>query len=840
LKKQIKKEQEYTMKHIVRSIMLSLLAISILMALEYQKKISYQIGPGTFYSYYEEKSKPWALYVVEIDITNPYISLETAKGGNRLYSRDMPSSMSSKSNAPGHSIVSAINGDYYHTGGDHLNAPTSPQVMNGEFVWGFSNNRSAFSINEEKKPHIINAQFSSVVLARDTLDQWVSRTLNSVNYPRGTDHLVLFNNFRGASTNTNSYGFECQARAIDPWIVNDTVRCVIESREKYVGNMSIPSGKIVLSGHGTAIPFMETNFQIGDTVKIVQGLANNLPRLTQFMGGGPRMLQDGVDVVAASYPNESIGASHCSDRHPRTAIGFNQDSTKVYFVVVDGRQFGFSIGMSLYEMAAFMSEIGIAHAVNLDGGGSSSMVVRNYVMNKPSDGSERSVSNGILCVSSAPVGDLKHIVFERDSVALYKNKTLAIGPMGWDEHYNPKSIANWNDLSVSYNTDLGTFSEGNFTAAEEDGTTVLTAIYETDTTSIIIHIISLDNLEITPKYSMTDYSKTIKFSVTAENEGGVRESYRNDIFRFELLDPEIGTINDAGDFTATAPGMARIVACYGANTDTAFVNVEIGQGTTALDEIEDQSDYTLSADQYIDMDSTGIFLVDRTAGGGSKALAINYKYAGGSEDGNIYLDHDPITIYGLPSEILIDVLGDNYGHWIYVLLEDAEGKEYSARTSTSLLFDDDYRTLTCPMNSLLPFDRLEIYPMIYKGIRFRVNKRAASGTIYLDYIRVIYPEWTSIEKNDHTGIPASFNLKQNYPNPFNPMTHISYDLSEPGQVSLDVFNVNGKYVLTLVSEYQQAGSYTVHFNAEKLPTGIYYYRLTDGAQLQTKKMLLIK
>ncbi|MBW6458077.1 MAG: phosphodiester glycosidase family protein, partial [FCB group bacterium] len=541
-----------------------------------------------------------------------------------------------------------------------------------------------------------------------------------------------------------------------------------------------------------------------------------------------------------SYPNESIGTSHCADRHPRTAIGFNQDSTKVYFVVVDGRQAGYSVGMSLYEMAAFMKDIGIAHAVNLDGGGSSSMVVRNYVMNKPSDGSERSVSNGIICVSTAPVGDLKHIVFERDSVALYKNKTLAIGPMGWDEHYNPKAITDWGEVHVTYNTDLGTFLEGNFTASEEHGTTTLTAIYDQDTSTIIIHVIDLDELEIFPKYAMTDYSKTIKFSLTAMDEDDIRKSFRNDLFRFEILDPEVGTINEAGDFTATAPGLARIVAYYGVNTDTAFVTVEIGQGTMALDEIEDMNDYSVSADQYIDMDSTSIVLVDRTAGAGSKAMQINYKYAGGSEDGNIYLEHDPVTLYGLPSEIQIDVLGDNLGHWVYVLLEDAGGKEYSARTTVSLLFDDDYRTLVCPMNSLLPYDRAEVYPMTYKGIRFRVNRKATSGTVYLDYIRLLYPEWTSVEKNHDTGIPANFNLKQNYPNPFNPITHISYELSEPGQISLDIFNVSGKYVLTLVNEYQMAGYYTVRFNAEKLPTGIYYYRLTDGSQLQTKKMLLIK
>lgn len=832
------------MKRWLLIMLLGIAMIPILRAYEYKRVNHYQMGPGTYYSYYEEKTRPWALYVVEIDITNPYINIETAKGGNRLLSRDIPSNMSKNNNYAGHRVVSAINGDYYHTGGEYLNAPITSQVMNGQFIWGFSNNRSAFSFNEDKKPHIINPQFTGAVYAQDTAEIWLSYPLSNVNFTRGTDQMVFYNRYKGASTGTNIYGFECQANPIDDWIVNDTVRAVIESRVSGVGNMAIPEGKIVISGHGAANTFMNNHMQIGDTVKIVQGLANNLPRLTQLVGGGPRMLKDGVDVVAASYPNESIGSAHCSDRHPRTAIGFDQDSTKVYFVVVDGRQAGFSVGMSLYEMAAFMKEIGVAHAVNLDGGGSSSIVVWNSQMNSPSDGSERSVSNGVLCISSAPDdGDMKHIQFVRDSIAVYKKKTVSTGLTGWSEHYHPRSISDWNNISTVYNTDMGVFSEGNFTASDIHGNTklVVTLNTEGESDSVLIHVIELSDLEISPKYVTTDSSKTIRFSVSARNEAGSRSVMSNDIFEFELLNPAVGSINERVEFNATASGQTALVVKYGDNTDTAFISIEIGEGETAIDEVEDVEDYTVSADEFIDLTQTTFSLVDRHEGSGSKAIKVDYTHQGTTTDGNIYLSaKDPVTIYGLPSEILIDVLGDSVANSVYITLEDATGKSYEAKASVSLLYNDDYRTLFCPMNALLPYDRAEIYPMKYKGFRLRINRRATTGSIYVDRIRVIYPTWTSIEKNDEPVLPAHFRLEQNYPNPFNPETRISYSLTNSERVSLDIFDIRGKYVQTLINAYQSPGSYTVRFKADHLPAGIYYYRLSAGSRMETKKMVLIK
>jgi hypothetical protein len=828
------------MKRLFTIALLCSIIFTALQAYEYIKVDHYQIGPGTYYTSYKETTRPWALYVVEADITNPYITLESNKAGDRLFSRDTPSSMSTKNSYAGHRVVSAINGDYYHTGGDYLNAPVSPQVLNGEFVWGFNSVRSAFSFNEDKKPHIINAQFTGAVSAKDSNGVWVNYPLSAVNRARGENQLILYNRYLSNSTGTNGYGFESVVTPLDDWVVNDTVRCVVESREKHIGNMGIPDGKVVLSGHGTGVTFMDHNFQIGDTVRVVQGLANNLPRLTQLVGGGPRMLQDGVDVVDASYPNESIGETHCTYRHPRTAIGFNQDSTKVYFVVVDGRQEGFSVGMSLYELAAFMKEIGAAHAVNLDGGGSSSIVVWNTVKNSPSDGGERSVSNSIFCVSTAPAGDeLAHIQFIRDSIAVYKNNTISTGISGWDEYYHPRNINEWDELQLEYNEDLGEFYQGDFTASHVHGNTDLKVTYGSESDSVLIHVIRLDDLEIYPKAVTTDLDKMIKFTVSATDESGVNKSFKNEIFNLEVTDPEVGSINERGEFNALKEGETAVVVHYGLDTDTAWVSVEIGEGEAVLDPVESLDDYTVSADQYIVMDSTSVALIDRAAGDGSKAVEVNYHRSSDREDGNIYLECDPVTIYGLPSEILIDALGDSIGHWIYILLEDAEGKEYSAKTSSSLLFNDEFRSLECPMDYLLPFDRNEVYPMTYKGVRLRINKSATTGTVYFDNIKVSYPPTTSIER-DNTQVPATFRLEQNYPNPFNPETRIHYHLNQAENVELDIFDIRGKYVQTLVSEYQSAGTYRVRFNAEHLPAGIYYYRLTAGSQMETKKMVLIK
>lgn len=89
-------------------------------------------------------------------------------------------------------------------------------------------------------------------------------------------------------------------------------------------------------------------------------------------------------------------------------------------------------------------------------------------------------------------------------------------------------------------------------------------------------------------------------------------------------------------------------------------------------------------------------------------------------------------------------------------------------------------------------------------------------------------------------IPSEYELAQNYPNPFNPITTIGYKLPKGGMVELKVFDTQGREVVTLVNQYQQAGSYTTNWDASRFPSGVYFYRLSSGEFTETKKMTLIK
>jgi hypothetical protein len=85
-----------------------------------------------------------------------------------------------------------------------------------------------------------------------------------------------------------------------------------------------------------------------------------------------------------------------------------------------------------------------------------------------------------------------------------------------------------------------------------------------------------------------------------------------------------------------------------------------------------------------------------------------------------------------------------------------------------------------------------------------------------------------------------YQLSQNYPNPFNPTTIISYAIQRNGLVTLKVFDILGKEVAELIKEVKEAGSYSFTFNASELPSGIYFYTLTSGNFVATKKLILLK
>ncbi|MBI2502946.1 MAG: T9SS type A sorting domain-containing protein [Candidatus Latescibacteria bacterium] len=144
----------------------------------------------------------------------------------------------------------------------------------------------------------------------------------------------------------------------------------------------------------------------------------------------------------------------------------------------------------------------------------------------------------------------------------------------------------------------------------------------------------------------------------------------------------------------------------------------------------------------------------------------------------------------------------------------------------------------------LPLDSLKIGDPII-SLSFQGNLK---GTFYLDDIRLVpqaAPQPTAVEEERTDALPQSFSLAQNYPNPFNSGTVVQFSLPQSAEIELAVYNLAGQKVATMVKGRREAGAYTVRWDGrdergEELASGIYFYRLEAGPQVETRKLLLLR
>jgi glycosidase len=128
-------------------------------------------------------------------------------------------------------------------------------------------------------------------------------------------------------------------------------------------------------------------------------------------------------------------------------------------------------------------------------------------------------------------------------------------------------------------------------------------------------------------------------------------------------------------------------------------------------------------------------------------------------------------------------------------------------------------------------------PSEFQELNLVLNKYSTNIYLFTDTVAVVVG--IDEEDNDYS-VPTDFVLHQNYPNPFNPTTTINYDISNPGLVTLKIYDVLGCEVASLVNEHKSIGKHSSEFNASHLASGIYLYRIEQNGNSLSKKMLLIK
>ncbi|MBN1294312.1 MAG: phosphodiester glycosidase family protein [Candidatus Latescibacteria bacterium] len=351
-----------------------------------------QISQGVTFRELNQDDGPWAIQALEINRNTPGITLEAVLGGSYILGIEPLNSIIERLTSPNRHILAGINGDFYILKADPFQGdPIGLCVVDGEMV-SSPVKRSVFVILKDGS--LVIDRFS--MLAEVKSADGVTCPLSGINQHCPDNKIVLLTSAFN-STNRPQENATLLLAGPLPEPLKSEGKYTFSAIEKHPGDsvLPIPPQRIALVGRGSGADFLN-NIDDNESIECSINLDPSPGTIQHAVGGGPRLLRNGEISIEAEQ--EGISQSFVDTRHPRTALGYNDDS--IFLVTVDGRQEGYSAGMSLPELAALLKKLGAKEAINMDGGGSTTMWVTGTVRNRPSDGMVRPIANGILLYSA--------------------------------------------------------------------------------------------------------------------------------------------------------------------------------------------------------------------------------------------------------------------------------------------------------------------------------------------------------------------------------------------------------------------------------------------------------
>jgi len=320
---------------------------------------------------------PWSIHVIHVRRSRMDLGLHTVLGGHgALGLGTLSGQMAGFPKALGRPIAS-VNGDYFVRDGPFAGDPEGLCITEGRLV-STPSEKSCFWVAPDG-----SFQMTNVI------------SLLSVTWPDGTktpaglneerkDRPVIYTADFGPGTHTVA-GWEVVLESASAALAPGEVRTFSVAGVREGGGVPLSSSNLVVS-LPEALQKLAKGLSPGATVAIDTATLPDLRGVRTAVGGGPALLRNGKPTVIDSG----------EARHPRSAIGWNAE--EFVMVQVDGRQPPISVGMTLSELARYLLDLGCTDAINLDGGGSSTLWAQGQVVNSPSEGSERPMANALVVV----------------------------------------------------------------------------------------------------------------------------------------------------------------------------------------------------------------------------------------------------------------------------------------------------------------------------------------------------------------------------------------------------------------------------------------------------------
>jgi hypothetical protein len=419
-------------------------------------------------------------YVIDIDLSNPYVDLGVIPGGGLLTKRSGVSAM-----AKSYGAVAAINGDFFNTRGEGV--PIGPMVYDGRLISSPSvlEGTYALGLDQNRVAHIEPFSFSGRVKAPDGMEFPLSGLNKSFYWeePYGVhshiDKMHVYNDMWGGVTR----GQDSYTTPTEMLVYNGVVEDMIVGNSF---NYPVPTGKFIVHGDGAAALFITDHFQIGSSIDLQYQIAPE--RAWSWVIGGHALLVDEGRKVPYTKDTASLGGVRS-----RMAAGISQDGRRLYLIGVE--KSAWSTGASLDELSALVQGLGVWRAVNLDGGGSTTMVSRplgEWQISRTFAlelGSERAVVNALAVYAKAPPGQERNWIISGATLLLVgESSTYAI--KGYDEYYNPL-VSDWAAWSDSGG--VGRWADSVFTAIKP-GNTEVTAVLPAGSSTLPVRVIGREDI----------------------------------------------------------------------------------------------------------------------------------------------------------------------------------------------------------------------------------------------------------------------------------------------------------------------------------------------------------
>ncbi|GAK41270.1 copper amine oxidase domain-containing protein [Paenibacillus sp. TCA20] len=686
--------------------------------------------------------------VIQVDLNNPNVKLDVMTGKQgKFNSKQSTGGMVKETGA-----VAGVNGDYFNVSGE--GAPIGGQVMDGVLMSTPSelSGMQALTVTKDGKPMIDEYSFDGSVTAANG-STFKLRGMNKEDYTLESgsvrySHANSMYIYTSAWTSLKRPNDPATAAATEVLVQNGVIQ---QLSYKTPLSTSIPEGAYILRAHGTAGEWINTNLAVGQSIKADYKLIAKTtgqtvnPDNLDMMIGGHTLLVNGGKAASFSRDVSSIGGYRA-----RTAVGYSQDGRYVYLIAVQDNSS--SSGMSLSELQKFMVSIGVWKGMNLDGGGSTTMITRplgemntGLAFATEYGTEQRAVINGLGVYSLAPQGQLKGLTISGTSSMLVGQEG-SYSLKGYDTYYNPYDMSGASVTWKSSNGNVISTSGGKITA-KGGGTATLTAVSGSASAKMQITVVGASNLKSLKAGAGTgslQKGAAISVPITATTKDGQSVSLPADSLKWEFVGFKGSVSGDTLTVSSVNSG-ASVGYAIGRYDGFSTVVVLTTAGQTMWENFENVG-YPIN----FTTNASGVTGAARVVNGtgeksGSKVLELSYDMNGGSGKMYAYAQLNGTSgkqIESSATALSMDVLGDHSLNWLRAEVIDANGKTVYVDLARNINWTG-WKTINVDLSGsgiAYPAKLKRVYVV---NLEEGQDERAMAGTVAFDNIALTMPSLSS-------------------------------------------------------------------------------------------------